>query len=524
MKTLTPMKKALSALATLSLSLGMAFAATLPANATGSTDGSTDTEPKKVYVCKYVGTPGVNETLQTGNNPIEVSDRTLKDFDGTFPYPFPDAQGRSVAIGYVGGPVLTAGDCPAPQTPPTTPDSVVVSDGWSDYVADCVTRIATSTRSITTYDWTLVNNQWVQNSSGVTTTETQTRAVTAEECPPTVDLDYVTVAWWAPGGASSLFEPDQQYLFHIDTEDPNLDALDTRIAALDYPKCYIQVDVYYDSTTTDALIAGGVLRNWNDPQEDLIPGGQGTAWKFVTLPDCAPPQVKAAIPVAPTGTAGIEQCVDGNSVDANGTITINEFEGGYLTDGEGNKVTGTLRNVAPGEYGFNVVIKDGYTNSGDDMVTVTVPESVDVDCDFVFEPPTLGPVNPAVTFTQMTCDEDGTITLSNDQAAGAVIWTIDGREVSDGTYNVSTAGTVTVTASANGPEYRFENEQQTTWQFTFVEPAACDDLPTLALTGSDPTLALTGSDPAPVWLASALLLLLGGTGLAFARTRRQTVG
>ena len=39
-------------------------------------------EYKKVYVCKYVGTPGVDERLQTGNNPISVDTSALKNFNG----------------------------------------------------------------------------------------------------------------------------------------------------------------------------------------------------------------------------------------------------------------------------------------------------------------------------------------------------------------------------------------------------------------------------------------------------------
>ncbi|KQP78009.1 hypothetical protein ASF37_05165 [Aeromicrobium sp. Leaf289] len=77
--------------------------------------------PKKVYVCKYVGTPGVDEELQTGQNPIEVSVNALDDgFPGTFPWSFTDAQGRSVAIGYVGDglPVLTIEDCTPDVTDP----------------------------------------------------------------------------------------------------------------------------------------------------------------------------------------------------------------------------------------------------------------------------------------------------------------------------------------------------------------------------------------------------------------------
>lgn len=75
-------------------------------------------QPKKVFVCKYVGTPGVNERLQTGNNPISVSVNSLKGFPGTFPWAFADAQGRSVAITYdTGQPEPSVADCPQPEKP-----------------------------------------------------------------------------------------------------------------------------------------------------------------------------------------------------------------------------------------------------------------------------------------------------------------------------------------------------------------------------------------------------------------------
>ena len=47
----------------------------------------------KVYVCKYVGTPGVSERLQTGQNPIEVSINAIKDYNGVGSY-FNDAHGE----------------------------------------------------------------------------------------------------------------------------------------------------------------------------------------------------------------------------------------------------------------------------------------------------------------------------------------------------------------------------------------------------------------------------------------------
>ena len=55
----------------------------------------------QVWVCKYVGTPGVDERLQMGNNPIRVSGNSAdKDNDGQVFVgdQFADAQGRSVIV------------------------------------------------------------------------------------------------------------------------------------------------------------------------------------------------------------------------------------------------------------------------------------------------------------------------------------------------------------------------------------------------------------------------------------------
>ncbi len=51
----------------------------------------------KVFVCKYVGKPGVDERLQTGNNPIDVSVNSIKDYAGVGSS-FSDAQGRSYVL------------------------------------------------------------------------------------------------------------------------------------------------------------------------------------------------------------------------------------------------------------------------------------------------------------------------------------------------------------------------------------------------------------------------------------------
>ena len=97
-------KKLIAGVATIALALGMVALTTGPASATPA---------PKVVVCKYVGTPGVNETLQ---NTITVNANALgHGWDGsTFPFPFSDAQDHSVAIGFEG----TTATCPAPQGPP----------------------------------------------------------------------------------------------------------------------------------------------------------------------------------------------------------------------------------------------------------------------------------------------------------------------------------------------------------------------------------------------------------------------
>lgn len=83
------------------------------------------TPAPKVFVCKYVGTPGTNETLQTGQNPISVSSNAIKDYKGPGSY-FNDAQGRSyVLVEDTGQPEPNVSECPTPinPTPPPTVQS-----------------------------------------------------------------------------------------------------------------------------------------------------------------------------------------------------------------------------------------------------------------------------------------------------------------------------------------------------------------------------------------------------------------
>lgn len=80
----------------------------------------------KSYVCKYVGTPGVNERLQTGRNPIWVDNHSLpgRPEETYVGQEFTDAHGRSVVIVANTGkldPEPSIEDCPPPRGPTETP-------------------------------------------------------------------------------------------------------------------------------------------------------------------------------------------------------------------------------------------------------------------------------------------------------------------------------------------------------------------------------------------------------------------
>lgn len=90
--------------------LGSGFAfAIVPASATAT----------KVFVCKYVGTPGVDERLQTGQNPISVSINAIGQDPVVVGSYFNDAHGRSYVLAFDNGQSVDVSDCPG-YVPPTT--------------------------------------------------------------------------------------------------------------------------------------------------------------------------------------------------------------------------------------------------------------------------------------------------------------------------------------------------------------------------------------------------------------------
>ena len=99
-------------------------------------DCITNPDVKKVWVCKYVGKPGVDEVLKGGKNPIEVSVNALPGSpdDPQVGDEFSDAQERSVVVALSpADPEPTVEDCPAPIQPEeVTPEAPTVDPATCD--------------------------------------------------------------------------------------------------------------------------------------------------------------------------------------------------------------------------------------------------------------------------------------------------------------------------------------------------------------------------------------------------------
>jgi hypothetical protein len=143
------------------IALGAAAALILLA-ACGDPNATTLDRPDdlKVFVCKYVGKPGVDERLQTGQNPISVSINAIPQHPVDIGSYFADAQGRSYVLAWdTGQPEPSASSCPGspPPPPPPPPSSTTSTTTTSELVTtttcpDCVinTVTATTTPSPTT--------------------------------------------------------------------------------------------------------------------------------------------------------------------------------------------------------------------------------------------------------------------------------------------------------------------------------------------------------------------------------------
>ena len=135
--------------------------------ATDTASAVQGTGPDKVFVCKYVGQPGVDERLQTGQNPIDVSVNAIKDWPVAIGSYFADAQERSYVLAFDTGQAdPDVNQCPAGDVP-TQPNPIVTTR-----TADATSCTEYSVRTITTTTpYVLKDREWVLGEPVVTTGE-----------------------------------------------------------------------------------------------------------------------------------------------------------------------------------------------------------------------------------------------------------------------------------------------------------------------------------------------------------------
>jgi hypothetical protein len=159
-------------------------APTTTAAATTTTVGTS----KKWFVCKYETTPGGGERLQTGQNPISVSENAFP--AGVTPavgVEFNDAQGRSLIIAAdVGQPEPDVSVCPPPNGGTTTTTGAPTTSGPTTTAAPTTTTQPGSTTTTTAGGTTTTTaGGTTTTTAGGTTTTTPQVGLFAIEVEPT---------------------------------------------------------------------------------------------------------------------------------------------------------------------------------------------------------------------------------------------------------------------------------------------------------------------------------------------------
>jgi len=296
--------------------------------------GGQDSPEVKVWVCKYVTTPGQDEVLKRGNDGlVNVSANTLHGQDVVVGASFSDAHGRSLVVQIGGDRPDVSVVCPGYKVPVTAenPTATPVCGPNNDIVNLPSTKGVKYTATA-----------WDKNKLQVTATEEPGYSLSGtaswkftdanKACP--VQEQFVTIIWnMNPVGPPPVFNPTQTLVDSKITSTPELGAFDHLLVG----KCVgFQVDVYTYTNDADIaavkhLILTQKLFGPNNPTEPLIPGGLGTAWKFYQNADCgSEPELVAPEfpePVPPTcdadgekpalpSTPGVTYTWDGNTLKA----------------------------------------------------------------------------------------------------------------------------------------------------------------------------------------------------------------
>jgi hypothetical protein len=175
-----------------------------------------------------------------------------------------------------------------------------------------------------------------------------------------------------------------------------------------------------------------------------------------------------------------------------GSITVG-FETGlvYSITGPGTDISpvteATTTGLAAGEYIVSVVAEPGYVLEG----ASSWPLTITIEPTECLQLPTEALVTPTARSVNIGCTAAGSYTLD---AVEGVIWSLGETDIPAGTYPVTSAQTVEVSARPDAPDFGFgedvSNPELFTFVFTTPDAAGCAQLTTLALTGGGSTNGL----------------------------------
>jgi len=342
------------------------------------------------------------------------------------------------------------------------------------------------------------------------------------------DQDGLTMVATATPG---YFFPDGTVTTH--TYDQPADALGYQNTNPDAP-CYKLVDVsgavnHTDQTcSVESVLVGGsitvtitdhVVYVITDSSNAVVPFDSTTGKTGLLAPDTYTVAVSADTGYNLTSPSSVQVVVSAygdqcGHVDASVTASAQKFDEQCITDGESFLVLGfievgiatgvdyTITNAAndtipfdgttgdtnglpAGHYVVHPTAQAGFTLANPGDIPLDLLATDDIRCQL----PTDATVDPSAVQVQLGCTKAGSYTLSSDQIdPTAVIWTVNGSTVTQGTYTVTTPGSYHIVAAPNAPTWGFDHPVAP-WDFVFTAPTTCD-LKTLALTGTSPTSAL----------------------------------
>ncbi len=474
--------KILATLAAIGLATASLVGIAGPAAATKPVDAGL-----KVYVCKYTITPGGVEKLQTGQNPIEVSVNAINPYNGVGSS-FADAQGRSYVLGEVPMvPAPTSASCPAPTPPDVATASVSTTPATCELAEALVLGAAvnatwgavTDPPGPNDYDVTATADSGAEFSGGLTTknfTGTLDPPLT-EGCDDEPDLATASLAFTA----ATCYAAQQVNLAGSSISNATWGAVTDPAGPNDY-------DV--TATADSGAEFAGALATKNftgtlNPQ--LTEGCQGPLLATASL----------AFTPATCSTAELVDLVNSS---------ISSATWGAVTDPAGPNDYDVTATADSGAEFAGALATKNFTGTLDPVLPEDDPACLE----------TLGPVQPSVTFKQITCDADGSYTLGSPTVGDSdkLTWTVNGiPNIPSGTYAVATSKTVTVVAGAIDPDV-LEFDWVDPAPFKFAMPTGCDL----------ETLALTGSSASPLWALNAGIgVLVLGAAMMLMRRREESL-